>query len=464
MNKSMGMDSVARPETRFRREEPILHLSRRGFLKHSALAAVSAAGFSFVPGCARDPVTGRSQLMMLSRDQEIGIDRQQTPFQFSSDYGITQDRTLNDYVGEVGKKLLPQVHRPDMPYNFQCVNGVYVNAYAFPGGSIAVTRGILLELGNEAELASVLGHELGHVNARHSAEQLSRNRVSSMVLGGLSILAGTQGSGLGELTQQLGALGQGLFLSKYSRDNEREADELGHAYMVKSGYSSRGFVGLMEMLNSMNTSKPSSTQILFATHPMSSERLTSAVHRDETVYKQTRKSPLNRDRFMDKTASLRKRKKAVKQMQEGERLLAREDYDKAETAFRSALMKWEGDYTAQVLMAKCMLIREKAKEAASHAARAKDLYPSEPQGHYISGLAHALSRNYDRAYQDFKQCDRLLPGNPQLIFYRGYSLEKTGKQKAAANDYASYLKMINYQSNQYSQYAYSRLKAWGYVK
>ncbi len=162
--------------------------------------------------------------MMLTQDQEISIDRQQSPFQLSSDYGIVQNGALNQYINQVGRNLVPFTHRPSMPYNFQCVNATYINAYAFPGGSIAVTRGILLSLENEAELGALLGHELGHVNARHTAEQVSKSQLSSLVVGGLAILADSQAKGMGNLTQQLGALGQGLYLAKYSRDNEREAD------------------------------------------------------------------------------------------------------------------------------------------------------------------------------------------------------------------------------------------------
>lgn len=439
-------------------------ISRRDFLRYSAVAALPLAGLGLATGCAVDPVTGRQQLMLMSREQEIAIDKQHAPFQFSSDYGITQDTKLNTYVAEVGNGMLPVVHRTDMPYTFQCVNATYVNAYAFPGGSIAVTRGILLELENEAELAALLGHELGHVNARHSAEQNSKGQISGLLIGGLSILASTQGSGLGELTQQLGALGQGLFLSSYSRDNEREADALGHEYMTRSNYSSKGFVGLMDMLNSMNQSKANSVQMLFATHPMSHERLDMAVERDTGQYRNTHNFPLNRDRYMDATAVLRQQAGAIKKMQEGEKYLAQEKYDDAAASLKAAVKAADRDYTAHVLTAKCMLIQKKNADAAAHARSAKEIYPGESQGYYISGLANLAIEKPGPAHEDFKRCDELLPGNPQVTFYRGYALDKSGQQQPAADRYAAYLKAINYASNKYSQYAYQRLKAWGYVK
>ena len=268
----------------------------------------------------------------------------------------------------------------------------------------------------------------------------------------------------GAIASGLGALGSGLLLSKYSRDNEREADFLGHEYMTGAGYSSKGFVGLMEMLNSLNKAQPSSAQMLFATHPMSSQRLEAAVSRDSTLYQNTRDFPLNRERYMDKTYSLRRKKEAIRKMQEGEKYLARESYDQAAKAFRSAIQQAKQDYTAHVLMAKCLLIQKKASKALSYANEAKILYPSESQGYYLAGLSNVEEKKFSRAYQDFKQCDALLPGNPQVTFYKGYTLDNSGQKQEAATNYSSYLKQVDYQANKYSQYAYKRLKAWGYAK
>jgi len=439
-------------------------LSRRQFLGAACLAALPLAGLGGILGCAVDPVTGRKQFMLMSRDQEIAVDRQQSPYQFSSDYGVSQDAALNRYVADVGQRLVPGVHRRDMPYNFHCVNATYVNAYAFPGGSIAATRGILLELDNEAELAALLGHELGHVNARHAAEQQTKGQVSAILISGLSVAASTQGAGLGDLTQQLGALSQGLFLARYSRDNEREADALGHEYMTTARYNSKGFVGLMEMLETMHTSQPSSFDMLFATHPMSRERLDAAFERDNERYRNTQDFPLNRDRFMDHTAVLRQLKPAVEKMQEGEKYLGMKKYDHAEKSFSGALKTADDDYTAQVLTAKCMMLQKKYRQAQSHAAAAKKLYPDEVQGHYLSGLANLSLKRPGPAQEDFKRCEALLAGNPQITFYRGYALDLDGQKLLAARQYAAYLEAVSYTSNTYSQHAYKRLKGWGYVK
>jgi predicted Zn-dependent protease len=442
----------------------ITRISRRQFLKTSTIISASLAGPIFFTGCAVNPVTGKKQLMMVSPQQEIGIDREQSPFQFSSDYGITKDPGVNEYISDVGRKLLPNVHRPQMPYSFQCVNATYINAYAFPGGTIAVTRGILLKLNNEAQLAALLGHELGHVNARHSAEQVSKGQLSSLLLAGLSIAASTKSSALGDLTQQLGMLGQGLLLSKYSRDNEREADSLGNEYMVKAGYSSKGFVQLMEMLDSLNKTKPSSAQVLFSTHPMSTERLTAAVQRETGIYQHSKNSYLNGERYMDSLASLRTQKSGIELLQQGENHLGKKEYDKAQKLFIKSLNTLKNDYTAHVLMAKCHLLRKKPEQALAFAEIAKKIYPSEVQGHYIAGIAEKELKKYTMAYKNFDTCDRLLPGNPQMIFYKGYCLDKKGNIKPAATNYMTYLNMTRNQPNEYGRYDYNRLRQWGYAK
>jgi predicted Zn-dependent protease len=259
-------------------------------------------------------------------------------------------------------------------------------------------------------------------------------------------------------------LGQGLLLSRYSRDNEREADFLGNEYMVKAGYPSRGFVGLMEMLNTLNKEKPNASQMLFSTHPMSSERLSAAVQRENGMYQQSKIHSVNRERYMDNIASLREKKEGIELLQQGETYLAKKEYDKAENTFKQSLLTLKEDYTAHVLMSKCLMIRKKPSQALSYANTATQLYPSEAQGYYLAGMANSDLDKYSDAYQNFDKCDQVLPGNPQIQFYKGYSLDKKGENAPAATHYMTYLEMINYQSNPYAKHAVNRLKEWGYVK
>ena len=432
-------------------------MTRREFLW---LTSLSATGF--LAGCAANPVTGQSELMLVSEDTEIEIDKKNSPFQFSTDYGITQDKDLNRYMDRTGKKLAAVSHRSHMPYSFHVVNATYVNAYAFPGGSIAATRGILLELENEGELASLLGHELGHVNSRHTAQQMSKGVLTQVILSGVSAYAGAYGAGYGRLVSQLGMIGAGALLATYSRENEREADALGMEYMVRAGYGSEGFVGLMEMLNSMSKHKLSSFELLFATHPMSDERYETAVDMARTQYRYAKTRPLHKERYMDHTARLRTIKGAVKEMQKGEKELAKQNYSEAETHFQEALKQAPEDYTGLVLMAKCLLARKKYDEALKFAEKAKQVYPKEAQAHHLAGFGKIKKRKFESAYQDFSTYEKLLPGNPNTLFFKGLSLEGMQRIDQAANQYYRFLQSVK-QGDQ-AQYAYKRLVQWGYVR
>lgn len=432
-------------------------ITRREFLWMSSL---SAAGF--MAGCAANPVTGKSQFMMVSEDQEINIDKQNSPHQFSSDYGPLQDISLNNYLNQTGKNIAVRTHRPHMPYSFRGVNATYVNAYAFPGGSIAATRGILLDLENEAQLAALLGHELGHVNARHTAEQMSKGTLINLFVGGLATVAGTQSSGLGNLASQLGMVGAGALLASYSRDNEREADALGLEYMVRAGYNANGFVGLMDMLRLTSKYKPSAIELMFATHPMSEERYRTAVNAVDTQYRSSQSFSLYRDRYMDHTEKLRKMKLTIEELQKGETLMAKNKYGDAEIHFSKALGQTPEDYAGLVMMSKCQLAQKQYAKADSFAKKAKTVYPQEAQAYYLSGFVKIKEKDYASAYEEFNYYEKLLSGNPNIIFFKGLSLEGMQRTKESANEYYIYLQIVNQGEN--AKYAYQRLVEWGYIK
>jgi len=430
-------------------------LSRRDFIRLSALAAAG-----LLSGCATNPVTGRSQFMLMSEQEEIQIDRQNSPYQLSADYGITQDRRLEAYINETGQRLATRTHRPRMPYRFNVVNATYINAYAFPGGTISATRGILLKLNDEAELASLLGHELGHVNARHTARQMSQAMLTQALVGGVAAIAGSQGSMLGDLTTQLGSIGAGALLASYSRDNERQADDLGLRYMAAAGYDPQGFVGLMDMLRTLNKAQPNAVQLMFSTHPMSDERYQSAVQATRTRYPQA-KGSLYRERYMDQTADLRRQRGAIEAMQNGEKEMARKNVDSAAAQFQKALKIAPRDYTANMLMAKCRYAQKRFDQAERFAATAKQVYPGEAQSYLVSGFARFQTRQFDAAFDDFDAYDTRLPGNPEILFLKGYAREGAQRPKEAAPHYIDYLKVV--QQGPQAQHAYQRLIQWGYV-
>lgn len=319
----------------------------------------------------------------------------------------------------------------------------------------------MLKLNDEAELASLLGHELGHVNARHTAQQMSQAMLTQTLVGGVAALAGSQGSALGDLTAQLGSIGAGALLASYSRDNERQADDLGLRYMAAAGYDPQGFVGLMDMLRTLNKEQPNAVQLMFSTHPMSDERYQSALKATRTLYPQATGS-LYRERYMDQTADLRRQRGAIEAMQNGEKEMARKNVDSAAAQFQQALKIAPRDYTANMMMAKCQLVQKKFDQAERYAAIAKETYPGEAQGYLVSGIARLQNRRFLNAYQDFEAYDTRLPKDPKILFLKGYAQEGAQQREDAAKHYIDYLKVV--QQGPQAQHAYQRLVQWGYVR
>lgn len=438
----------------YRGEKPV---TRREFLW---LTSLSAAGLAV--GCATNPVTGGSQLMLMSEGQEIELDKQHSPHQFSNDYGPVQNETINGYLQQTGKKMSAHTHRPEMPYSFRAVNATYVNAYAFPGGSIAATRGILLSMESEAELAALLGHELGHVNARHTAEQMSKGTLTQLLVIGAAVAAGTQGDEWGQVAQIAGMIGGSALLAKYSRDNEREADALGMEYMVRSEYSPQGMVDLMDMLKGLSKHKPDISQALFATHPMSTERYNTSVGRARSNYASAKDNPINRERYLDMTAGLRKIKGAIENMQKAEVAMARKKYPEAEDHLKHALKQAPNDYAGLVMMSKCLLAQNKASQAKRFSDKAKQVYPREAQADLVSGIAAMRRGQFEAALYDFGRYDKLLPGNSNMAYLKGLALENMHYRQAAAREYYRYLQNVN--QGDPARHAYKRLVQWGYIQ
>jgi len=194
-------------------------------------------------GCATNPVTGRKELAMITEQQEIAMG-QQADKEVQAAIGLYPDDDLQNYVARLGKELAARSERPHLPWTFRVVNDAAVNAFALPGGFIYVTRGLLTHLNSEAELVSVLGHEIGHVTARHSVSQISKAQLASLGLGIAMILQPQAAQAYGDLAQT----GLSVLFLKYGRDDERQADDLGLRYMVQNGYDPRAMPEVFDVL------------------------------------------------------------------------------------------------------------------------------------------------------------------------------------------------------------------------
>jgi predicted Zn-dependent protease len=243
-------------------------------------------------GCVRNPATGERQLNLISESEEIQLG-QQAAQEVSQTVGLYGDAKLQGYVDGLGKKLAAISDRPNVPWQFHVVDDASVNAFALPGGPIFVTRGILASMTSEAELATVVGHEIGHVAARHSVNQLSKAQLAQLGLGVGSILSPT----LARFGQLAGAGLQLLFL-KYSRDAENQADELGFRYALKGGYDVRQMKELFVLLEKLSAQQQGRLPEWMATHPNPENRLQSTEKRLAKVQGDLSGLVSNRDGYL----------------------------------------------------------------------------------------------------------------------------------------------------------------------
>lgn len=217
--------------------------------------------------CARNPVSGRRQMVLMSEEQEIAMGKEADP-QILQVYGLYEDKKLQDFINAEGKKMGAISHRPNLEYHFRIVDSDIINAFAVPGGYVYFTRGIMAHFNNEAEFAGVLGHEIGHITARHSVIQ-QRNAV----LGQVGLIAGIVLRP--ELAQFADAASQGLGLlfMKFGRDDERESDELGVEYSTKTGYDAREMADFFKTLERKQAESGAGELPNFlSTHPNPGER------------------------------------------------------------------------------------------------------------------------------------------------------------------------------------------------
>ncbi len=236
---------------------------------HQAVAALLA--FALVAAaCSTNPATGKRQIALMGEQQEIAMGREAAQ-QAVQQIGLYPDDQLQAYVSQIGKRLAADSERPNLPWTFQVVDDPAVNAFALPGGFIFVTRGLLTHLTNEAELASVLGHEIGHVTGRHSVEQMSKAQLAQIGLVAGMLLKPELGEAYGGLAQQ----GLQLMFLKYGRDDENEADSLGLRYMVRDSYDPREMSGVFETLRRVGEREMKGAKVpqWLSTHPHPENRV-----------------------------------------------------------------------------------------------------------------------------------------------------------------------------------------------
>ncbi|MBF7729890.1 M48 family metalloprotease [Pseudomonas sp. N040] len=235
-----------------------------------------------ISGCAVNPVTGNSDFVMMTEQQELSLGRQSYQ-QVLKQYPIYQDEKLRAYVQQVGEKLASNSHRSNLQYQFFVVDSADINAFALPGGYVFINRGLLAYLNSEAEMAAVLGHEIGHVTARHGVRQQSQAQAWNIL--GQAVAIGTGVGAAGDLTNVLG----NAIVTGYGRDMELEADGLGAQYLARSDYNPEAMIEVVEVLKTQDDFardqaqkngqpvKASGYHGLFDTHPDNDTRLKQVI-------------------------------------------------------------------------------------------------------------------------------------------------------------------------------------------
>ncbi len=269
---------------------------KKWFNRHSFLFALVL----FFVGCSTNPVTGRQDFVTMSEAQEIRLgNRYHT--EIIKQYPLYDNPELQAYISDIGNRLAANSHRSHLDFSFYLVDSPQVNAFAVPGGHIYITRGIMAYMQDEAQLAGVIGHEIGHVTARHSVRQSAQSQLSGLLSAAVAIGTGSQG--FAQLSTTLG----GALVSGYGRKHELESDRLGAEYLAKAGYDSRKMIEVVGILKDQELAsreralaegkQPSSYHGLFATHPKNDTRLKQVVS-EAKKYQTPQKSITNSEKFM----------------------------------------------------------------------------------------------------------------------------------------------------------------------
>ena len=244
------------------------------------LGLLSVLILTLLAGCATNPVTGQKDFVLMSESQEIALGRETHP-QVLERYGYYDDPELQAYVSRIGETLAARSHRQDLVFRFTVVDSSEVNAFALPGGYVYVTRGILPYFNSEAELAAVLGHEIGHVTARHSVRQYTAAQVTGLAGAVIASQVGTPGAG-----DVLNVLGTAV-VRGYGRQHELEADRLGAEYLARTGYEPENMLDVLGFLKDQQEYARQMAEEegrdyqgysgLLATHPSNDRRLQELV-------------------------------------------------------------------------------------------------------------------------------------------------------------------------------------------
>jgi beta-barrel assembly-enhancing protease len=417
--------------------------------------SVSFVGIALaLTACGVNPVTGKKELQFVSEGQELKMGEQYySPTQQAEGGDLDELPELSQYVNEVGQKLAAVSDR-QLPYEFVVLDNGVPNAWALPGGKIAVNRGLLTELKNEAELAAVLGHEIVHAAARHSAKAQERGTLMQVGLAVAQIGAavGDVNPNVAGLVLQGAGLGAQLVQTKYSREQELESDQYGMRYMKEAGYDPTGAVTLQETfvrLAEQGGRQQGWLEGLFASHPPSTERV---AQNKKLLAELGAGGELGAQTYTAKIAPLKKLEPAYDKHDEAVLAAQKKDLNTARKLAAEAAQMQPQIGRFHQLLGDIELADKKPDAALTHYQKAMDLNPDYFGSYLGAGVAQYQSGNKAEAEQSLKKSVELLPTAPAAYF-----LGNIAKERGDTGQALEYYKAAAGSNSRYGQLAASEL-------
>jgi beta-barrel assembly-enhancing protease len=394
----------------------------------SVLGALAVCGL--LGGCGVNPVTGSSEMSFISEAEEIAIgERQYGPGQQSEGGVYNLDPELNAYVQRVGASLARVSERSSLPYEFVVLNNSVPNAWALPGGKIAINRGLLVQLDDEAQLAAVLGHEIVHAAARHGAQQQEKGTLINL---GLAVLGVASSSSPYQNVLMQGAqVGGAMIQTRYGREAELMSDYHGMQYMARAGYDPQGAVQLQEKFVKMSEGRRSDwLSGLFASHPPSQER----VDANRRTAAKLGPGDNGREEFQRRIARLKRDQPAYDAYDKGVAAMNAKRFQEALKFASSAIKLQEREGLFHELHGAASAQLDRPADAIGSFNRAIARNQNFFRPYLMRGLMHLKRGNLDVAQQDLTQANRLLP-TADGIFGLGDIAERQGDKQTALRYY-----------------------------
>ncbi|MCS7203588.1 MAG: M48 family metalloprotease [Thermodesulfovibrio sp.] len=392
----------------------------------------------FISGCITevDPLSGKKTYTLLSTEQEIKIGQKIIPSAINETEGVYPDPEVQKYIRDIGYKISSLTPRK-VDYQFYIVNSSEVNAFALPGGPIFITRGLLLKMDKECELAGVLAHELGHINARHHAKFLEKNFGMSILLSILGIAI--QDSGYASLVMTLAEVSASLLQLKFSRDQENEADTLGVDFSYKAGYDPKG---LLIMFEKFKTLQRTTTVEWLSTHPLPDTRIKKVKEMISQRYPVSSRLIVDTEGFQRILTSVKATAESYEYVEKAKRYIRSANYYEALNLLDKAIQLY-GSNQAYTYRAMVNMNLKRYKEAAEDADKAIKVDRLYFKPFLIKGISLTKLGQYSESINTLEKAKLLIGNNPDLYYWLGVDYQAVGDKFKAIDNLSTALQLTD---------------------